>query len=68
MVFGGTEPNPIVPDIKMTAYFYVFPVRNVVVKLFVAQGPALPPGTLEPADVAAIAERIRARLDPDRPA
>lgn len=63
MVFGGTEANPILPELMMTAYIYVFRIRNVVVKLFVAQGPELPPGTLTPGDVAALAERIRARLE-----
>ena len=61
-VFGGTETTPFDPNITMTTFYYVFRVHNVVVKLFVAQGPALPADTLVPGDVASVAERIVQRL------
>jgi len=60
-VFGGRQPTPI-PDVEMTTYYYLFRVLNVVVKLFVAQGPALPPATLQAAQVADIAVRIEKRI------
>jgi hypothetical protein len=63
VVHGGTDATPIDPTITMTAFYYLFRVRNVVVKLFVAQGPALPADALTPAAVAPLADRIRRRLD-----
>jgi hypothetical protein len=62
VVYGGTQPTPIDPSITMTTFFYVFRVENVVVKLFLAQGPELEAGTLTPGDAASLADRIIRRL------
>lgn len=56
-VFGGVAPNPIVPDVLFTSYFYIFRVRSVVVKIFAAQSIDLPPGTLTADDLVRPARR-----------
>lgn len=62
-VSGGTYPIPIENiEMNMTAFSYIFRVYNVVVKLFVAQGPDLPDGTLTPDEVSILAERIERRI------
>jgi len=58
-VFGGTEMTPF--GIEMTAFYYVFRVDRIVVKLFVAQGMRAEQ-KLTPNDVAQIASRIVDRL------
>jgi hypothetical protein len=60
-VFGGVQPAPMVPDLYMTTYFYLFRVRCLVVKLFVAQSAALKPGTLTAPHLTPIARAIEAR-------
>jgi len=59
IVFGGTESNPLAPELEMTAYTYVFRVANVVVKLFAFASPA---ATLTPPDAAVFAERAAIRI------
>lgn len=61
-VFGGTEPNPLAPDMMMTAYFYIFQVHNIVVKLFVMQGPDAVGTQLTVKTVSTIAQRIESRI------
>lgn len=62
-VFGGTNPIPMADiDMNMTSFYYVFRVHNVVVKLFVAQGPDLPDSTLAADQVSILAERIVRRI------
>jgi hypothetical protein len=58
-VFGGTGTTPV--GVELTAFYYVFRVDRVVVKLFVAQGPDAEQN-LTPDDVAPIASRIVDKL------
>jgi hypothetical protein len=63
-VFGGESiaQAPGTIAITMTAFYYIFRVRNVVVKFFAAQGP----GTeepLTPAMMIPIAKKIVARIE-----
>jgi hypothetical protein len=60
-VFGGVQPVPMVPDFSMTTYFYLFRVRCIVVKLFVAQSATLKPGMLTALHLTPIARAIEAR-------
>jgi hypothetical protein len=62
-VFGGTRPNPLLHDMLMTAYYYIFRVHNVVVKLFVAQGTNVVDTQLTMETVAKIALRIESRIN-----
>jgi hypothetical protein len=63
-VFGGTSHHELAgARIEMTMYFYVFRLANVVVKLFVAQGPKAPRDALTPARVVALAEPITTRIE-----
>ncbi|WP_250009812.1 hypothetical protein [Actinoplanes sp. M2I2] len=55
MVFGGALPTPIMPDMTMTAYHYVFLAGPVLVKLFAAQSFDLPPSTLTPSALVPLA-------------
>ena len=62
-VFGGTSPNPLIPTMSMTAYYYIFRVHNIVIKLFIAQGIKAVEQKLNVEDVAAIARRIESRIN-----
>ena len=59
-VFGGIHSAPE-SGVEMTAYFYVFRVANVVVKLFAAQGPGAEE-PLTPEHLVPIARRIAGKL------
>lgn len=61
-VFGGSAPNPFDPTMEMVVYYYIFQVLNVVVKLFIAQGPNAGMNGLEIKMAAAIARRIESRI------
>ena len=62
-VFGGTVPNPVFPAMTLTHYYYIFRVENVVVKVYVAQGPRVPSNIqLRPEHVAAIAGKIEMKI------
>jgi hypothetical protein len=61
-VFGGRSALSLGgAQVEMVTYFYVFRIANVVVKLFVAQGPEAV-DALTPDRVAVIAARIADRL------
>jgi hypothetical protein len=60
-VFGGEVTTPF--GTKMTMFYYIFRVDNVVVKLFIAQGPDVKEGSNLTADqTAQIASRIVERV------
>jgi hypothetical protein len=63
MVFGGANPTPVMPDMIMTAYNYVFLVGPVLVKLFAAQSFNLPPSTLTPEHLAPLAARAQTLIE-----
>lgn len=60
-VFGGTQK---MAGVAVTHYFYIFRVANVVVKLYVAQGPNVygEKDRLIPVAVTAIARKIKSRI------
>lgn len=60
-VFGGEQDGPL-PGLRMTTFHYIFRVLNVVVKLFVAQGPQVIDENLTADDVVEIARRIETRI------
>jgi hypothetical protein len=62
-VFGGTARSPLFPEMLMTAYYYIFRVHNIVVKLFIMQGPNVTDAKLKPEIVASIARRIELRIN-----
>jgi hypothetical protein len=62
-VFGGTARSPLFPDMLVTAYYYIFRVHNIVVKLFIVQGPNVSDARLKPEIVASIARRIELRIN-----
>lgn len=61
-VFGGTNPHPLVPGMTLTAYFYIFRVQAVVVKLFVMQGPAASEELLTLEAMDDLARRVERRI------
>jgi hypothetical protein len=61
-VFGGSEPNPFSPDMIMVGYSYVFQVYNVVIKLFIMQGPAVINTKLDLPTAASLAKKIELRI------
>ncbi|MBI2527573.1 MAG: hypothetical protein HYY95_17435 [Candidatus Rokubacteria bacterium] len=60
-VFGGTRFEPALSR-NLTQYFYIFRVGRAVVKLHVAQGPAVEGVMLTPGLVKPIADKAAARI------
>jgi len=63
MVFGGANPTPLMPNMIMTAFHYVFLAGAVLVKLFAAQSFNLPPSTLTPEHLAPLAARAQVLIE-----